>query len=139
MCAAQGPGEAGAPVWSPAVVLDTEARGAGVLELQGHVDAEQGNMEAGTRDQEAGPPSPAGSTGWGWGTGAEPVAAGSRALGLREAPPSPAGHPPWLSQHPAGPYTNFLLTGTSSEELLLFASKELLTKLGKNITFKLVL
>ena len=56
MCAAQGPGEAGAPVWSPAVVLDTEARGAGVLELQGHVDAEQGNMEAGTRDQEAGPP-----------------------------------------------------------------------------------
>ena len=48
MCAAQGPGEAGAPVWSPAVVLDTEARGAGVLELQGHVDAEQGNMEAAT-------------------------------------------------------------------------------------------
>lgn len=84
-------------------------------------------------------PPPARSTGWGWGTGAEPVAAGSRALGLREAPPSPAGHPPWLSQHPAGPNTNFLLTGTSSEELLLFASKELLTKLGKNITFKLVL
>ena len=61
MCAAQGPGEAGAPVWSPAVVLDTEARGAGVLELQGHVDAEQGNMEAGTRDQEAGPSPPPGA------------------------------------------------------------------------------
>ena len=38
------PGRQGPLVWSPAGVLDTEARGVGgeVLGLEGHVDAERG-------------------------------------------------------------------------------------------------